>query len=164
MKLEDQAALREVREGNVGNVTFIRYNFHAPEKPFEIITQHIKEALYWISNIHINQDLKDINTSANQEKNVWLITCQFTDRTVANLFFDFSPSRSIYIKQMEIAGTTGLYVFDSSVEQALQSDFLQVLEINPEYMKDDRVEKWWGKAIQSFQTGQVALVEKGGSS
>ena len=59
MKLEDQAALREVREGNVGNVTFIRYNFHAPEKPFEIITQHIKEALYWISNIHINQDLKD---------------------------------------------------------------------------------------------------------
>ena len=78
---------------------------------------------------------------------------------MANLFFDFSGHT--HVKQMEVAGTEGLYVFDSSVEQAFQSDFLKTHEIEPESESGVQANDWWVLAEESLRTGDK-VAPKGG--
>ena len=150
MKRENQAAVTAVRDGKVGDVCFIRYSLHAPNKPYETIGLHIKEAFDWVSEVNGKKELKDLYATANPEKTVWLVTCQFAGGAMANLFFDFSGHT--HVKQMEVAGTDGLYVFDSSVEQAFQSDFLKTHGIEPESESGVQADEWWILAEESLRT------------
>lgn len=151
----------EARQGKLGKVCAVRYSLHAPNKPLEAISSHAKEALGWIAEVNGMQELTDIYGSANDEKTVWLVTCQFADGSVANLFLDFSGAGSTWIKQMEIAGTEGLYVFDSTVEQAFQSDFLQAQAIEPEEHVNRQAEEWWKLLGVSAALGEAVVLQKG---
>ena len=159
MKRENQAAITAVRDGKVGDVCFARYSLHAPNKPFEVISLHIKEAFDWVREVNGKKELKDLYATVNPEKTVWLVTCQFASGTMANLFFDFSGDA--YVKQMEVAGTEGLYVFDSSIERAFQSDFLKQHDVKPERESGAQADDWWGLAEESLRT-RDKVVPKGG--
>ena len=159
MKRENQAAVTAVRDGKVGDVCFARYSLHSPNKPYEIIGLHIKEAFDWVSEVNGQKELKDLYATANPEKTVWLVTCQFAGGAMANLFFDFSGHT--HVKQMEVAGTDGLYVFDSSVEQAFQSDFLKKHEIEPESESGVQANDWWVLVEESLRAGDKVAPEGG---
>lgn len=155
MKPEDQAAIREIRQGKVGEVTSIRYSLHSQEKNKDQIISHAKEALNWISEINEDQHLKDIYASVNSEKTVWLITCKLINNALVNMFLDFSANKNHYIKKTEIAGTSGLFVYDSSIENAFQSNYLSEDKIEPDKVEKGIIEEWWEIIERSIEKGDV---------
>lgn len=158
MKSEDIAALNLINQGNVGEVTFVRYALSAKYRTYTKIVMHIKEALEWISATLENKKLKDIYASANPEQTVWLVTIQFENHAMANLFMDFTRTKNSFIKQTEIAGTKGLYLFDSTVENAYQVDFLEE-DIDPEadLLGKGVGDEWWKLIENSIENKEVVL-------
>lgn len=127
MKKEDIASVRAVESGRIGKPTFIRYSLsmNRPEQLNEELL--LSEVFNWMSSID-NLELKQLSATRSQNKEVLLITMQLVNATIANLFLDFSRKNVGYAKEFEIAGTKGIYVFDSTHNQGFESDCCQVEE------------------------------------
>jgi len=121
MKAEDQSAVTLAQSGQLGEINFFRYFLSAGNLSKEQIPSAVYEAYEFAKALGSSQE---IYASASQNESVLLITSKSQAGYIINLFFDFTKKTQGITKQVEIAGTKGIYQFDTASETAFWSDFL----------------------------------------
>lgn len=121
IKKEDQASVTAIESGKVGKPTFIRYSLSISNQEKNKKDALLDEIFGWIRSL-AKLEMERLSATYSQNKEVLLISMQFIDSTIANLSLNFSRKDSDYIKNFEIAGTKGIYVFDSEQNQGFQSN------------------------------------------
>lgn len=156
MKLEDQASLGQVKQGNLGDVTFFRYALTLPQEYQGQQDALLSEVIDWIKGAGVT-DLHSASASYAKGKKVLIITLSFGKNVLANLLLNMESVSAGFVKKSEIAGTKGLYVFNSESETAFTSDCIQP----PSYQVPplNQANQEWLNAINtSLVTGEVEVL------
>jgi predicted dehydrogenase len=148
MFLGDQLITRKCAL-KVGNIHFIRYTLSIyPDKNkmsyFEQIADFIVDL--------VHEPIRNLYFTADESRTAFLITMEFESKALVNIFLNFNTKYKSNIRKVEVSGTNGLIVYDSTVEQAFQSDFLFVNE-EEKFVKlknDERVNEI-GRMLKSSQ-------------
>lgn len=133
MKIEHRDILNHLRQGGLNDVTFSRYDLSTGidhDKQLDFI---LKEALQFLLLCH-QSHLETILASSEPTHRLYLITIQFQDQSLSNLFIDASKvNDQQFKKEIEIVSTDGLYHFNSADERGFHSNFIQPGNYQPEY-------------------------------
>lgn len=121
MRLEDKSALSLAQSGQLGEIRFFRYflsigNLNSTKIPNAVFVGYQFAEKFG--------KLQEIYATFSKDEKVTLLTGKSKDGYIVNLFFDFTNQTNKPIKQVEIAGSQGIYQFDTTTENAFQSNFL----------------------------------------
>ena len=109
MRMEHLAIIKQIQEERFGSVTFSRYDLATGVETNDQVDILLKEALQFLLLCH-QSAIETIYGSHEERHQIYLITLQFIDQSLCNLFIDASPTnQQNYQKQIEIVGTQGLY-------------------------------------------------------
>ncbi|MBP1043010.1 hypothetical protein I6N95_18505 [Vagococcus sp. BWB3-3] len=156
MKLEDQASLAQVKQGNLGKVTFLRYSLTLPQEYQEQQDALLSEVIDWIKGAGVT-NLHSASASYAKGKKVLVITLSFAENVLANLLLNLESVKTGFVKKSEIAGTKGLYSFNSESETAFTSDCIQP----PAYQVvplNGANREWLNVINTSLATGEVEVL------
>lgn len=124
MKLEDISACQAFTQNKLGKITFIRYSLSLYRQNHHEFEEILAEIYHWLQALQVTEILSVVASKPKNET-LYIITAEFENNVLINLFLDFTRTTSGFSKKTEIAGTEGLFVFDSATESAFQSDFLE---------------------------------------
>lgn len=151
MKIEHQDILKYLRSRKFGEVTFSRYDIATGlecEKQFDFI---LKEALQFLLLCH-QSHLETIFASHEPKHNLCLITIQFHDQSLSNLFIDGSTvNDQEFKKQIEIVSKNGLYRFNSADERGFSSNFIRPGNYYPDYNETSLDNIWLSNLIYQIK-------------
>lgn len=133
MKLEDIACLKKIETNSLGDITFIRYSLVLDE-----LTHYEKvlsEFYDWVKAMGIT-GVENVSVSSLKKKSGILITGRFREQMMFNFFLTKEKNKKGFVKKVEVAGTKGLYVFNSESEEAFMSTCItpkgyEYIEVNP---------------------------------
>lgn len=125
MHKENAHALSLVRSGHFGEVNFTRMTLMTNCNTKTGKENLMREILSFVRSLH--QDRIDtVYASSNPERSVYLISLQFFNYSLSNILLDFSfKEKEDYLKKFEIAGSDGIYQYNSSQENTFHSTFLK---------------------------------------
>lgn len=124
MHPENQHALSLVSAGKIGQVNFTRLTLATQCKTISDKEAIMKEVLDFIRALHRDR-IDTLYATCHKAAAVYLISLQFFNHSLANILLDFSYQDSDnYLKTFEIAGTRGIYQYDSQQEHSFSSNFL----------------------------------------
>lgn len=124
MKMEHQAILQQIQMDQLGSVTFSRYDLATGIETHAQLELMLKEALQFLLLCH-QSPLETVYGSYEAEHLIYLITMQFKNQSLCNLFIDASDAnQQNYQKQIEIVGTKGLYQYNSADRRGFSSNFI----------------------------------------
>lgn len=124
MRVEHQAILQQIQTQQLGSVTFSRYDLATGIESEAQIDLLLKEALQFLLLCH-QSPLETIYGSYAAQHQIYLLTIQFKNQSLCNLFIDASiANQQNYQKQIEIVGTQGLYQYHSADRRGFSSNFI----------------------------------------
>lgn len=124
MRIEHQAILQQIQTQQLGSVTFSRYDLATGIESEAQMDLLLKEALQFLLLCH-QSPLETIYGSYDVQHRIYLLTIQFKNQSLCNLFIDASmANQQNYQKQIEIVGTQGLYQYNSADRRGFSSNFI----------------------------------------
>lgn len=147
MKIEHQAILEQIKQGKIGDITFSRYDLSTGidyDKQLDFI---LKEALQFLLRCH-QSHLETLFASYEPTHQIYLITLQFQNQSLANLFLDASSvNEQHFKKQIELVSTNGLYQFNSADTRGFSSNFIPAGNYQPNYNETSLENIWLSNLI-----------------
>lgn len=135
MRIEHSAIIKQIQEERLGNVTFSRYDLATGVETIEQVDTLLKESLQFLLLCH-QSEIETIYGSHEERHQIYLITLQFKDHSLCNLFINASPTnQKNYQKQIEIVGTQGLYQYNSADQRGFASNFISPGNYQPDYQE-----------------------------
>lgn len=150
MKAEHEDILKQIREDALGEITFTRYDLATALKEAKQIDFILKEALQFLFLCH-QSNLETLYASHESTQKIYLITLQFQNQSLCNLFIDGAlKNEHVYTKQIEIVGTKGLYQYNSSYNRGLSSNFILPGDYRPDYQEGSLDDIWLSHFVQQI--------------
>ncbi len=150
MKAEHEDILNQIRKDTFGEITFTRYDLATALKEDQQIDFILKEALQFLFLCH-QSNLETLYASHESTQKIYLITLQFQNQSLCNLFIDgAAKNEQVYKKQIEIVGTKGLYQYNSSYDRGLTSNFILPGNYIPDYQEGRLDDIWLSRFVQQI--------------
>lgn len=147
MKVEHEDILEQLHQGDMGDVTFSRYDVATGIEYDKQLDFILKEALQFLLLCH-QSHLETIFASYEPKNQIYLITMQFKNQSLSNLFIDASDiNNQNFKKTIEIVGTNSLYQFNSADERGFASTFIQSGNYLPDYNETSLENIWLSNLI-----------------
>ncbi|MBO1304735.1 hypothetical protein JZO70_01070 [Enterococcus sp. 669A] len=151
MHAENIHALSLAEQGELGEIDFTRITISTSCNSEIKKEEIIKENLSFVRSLHQNQ-IKSLYASSNAEETVFLISLQFLNDSLSNIFLDFTFSDSdSYIKKFEISGSDGIYEYHSGQHSAFYSNFLISGPYDPCFYSSVLDNIWLDELLQSIK-------------
>lgn len=154
MKLEDKACVDLVKEKKLGKVSFVRYSLSLNKQHDGKLDMILSELYTWFEEMGM-KEVKELSVSLGKGGQVLLVTGQFEGAILFNIFINLTQTTDGFVKKLEVAGTDGLYVFNSESEEAFVSSCIP--------KKDYEFEEVTAKS-QTWRESILSQVVKGGNS
>lgn len=151
MKLEHRDILNRIQQDEFGEITFSRYEVATGLMSVTHLDKIFKEALQFLALCHQN-NLETLYASRHLDPDVYLVTLQFQNQSLANLLIDGSPQHNMhYTKQIEMVGPNGIYQYNSLFNRGFSSDFLQEGNYQPQFQEDSLENLWLSGLVEKIQ-------------
>ncbi|MHC5269848.1 hypothetical protein ACYSNO_11840 [Enterococcus sp. LJL98] len=166
MKIEHQDILEQIKNKRIGDVTFSRYDLATGIESKQQQQFILKEALQFLLLCH-QSHLETIFASHEPQQQIYLVTMQFQDQSLSNLFIDGSPvNQQKFVKKIEIVGTNSLYQFHSADERGFSSNFILPGNYFPDYDEASLDNIWLSNLVYQIHDSmnQKKIIHLGGET
>lgn len=115
MKDEDMQLIKSYKDGELGKITFYRSQISASLRDGQQLERLVKETEQVLVALGIGRPTV-VNALRQQNAPLYSIIAKTSTHQLLNLFFDFTPTNPTYTKKLDVAGTEGLYIYDSRTD------------------------------------------------
>lgn len=150
MKLEDKKICDMIQQNDLGNVKFFRYSLtiNTNQKQEE---KWLLAEMFQLLHESGQQTIKQLTASHAKDERATLLTLEFEDHVMANLFIGYASDVTTYTKVLEVVGDKALYQFNSDSPTAFSTTFTKESYAVDQTIDLSRYETWFNMMTQSIQ-------------